>query len=63
MVILIRRRFSGKGFPKLGNDPAPGVSESIQHGLFAYFVPPLAIYALLGGVMWLSKDKDKSEEK
>jgi len=54
---------SGKVFPKLGNDPAPGVSESIQHGLFAYFVPPLAIYALLGGVMWLSKDRDKSEEK
>ena len=50
-----------KVFPKLGTNPAPGVSESIQHGLFAYFVPPVAIYALLGGVMWLSKDKDKTE--
>lgn len=48
-------------FPKLGTNPAPGVSESIQHGLFAYFVPPVAIYALLGGVMWLSKDREKTE--
>jgi len=48
-------------FPKLGTNPAPGVSESIQHGLFAYFVPPVALYALLGGVMWLSKDRDKSK--
>ncbi|MDA3859894.1 MAG: 4Fe-4S dicluster domain-containing protein [Melioribacteraceae bacterium] len=45
-------------FPKLGTNPAPGVSESIQHGLFAYFVPPVALYALLGGVMWLSKTKE-----
>ena len=50
-----------KVFPKLGTNTAPGVSESIQHGLFAYFVPPVAIYALLGGVMWLSKDRDKTE--
>ena len=48
-------------FPKLGTNPAPGVSESIQHGLFAYFVPPVAIYALLGGVMWLSKDRENTE--
>ncbi|MCP5061476.1 MAG: 4Fe-4S dicluster domain-containing protein [Ignavibacteriae bacterium] len=62
-LYLSDQDLSGKVFPKLGNDPAPGVSESIQHGLFAYFVPPLAIYALLGGVMWLSKDRDKSGEK
>ncbi len=48
-------------FPKLGTQPAPGVSESIQHGLFSYFVPPVALYALLGGVMWLSKDREKNE--
>ncbi len=49
-------------FPKLGNNPAPGVSESIQHGLFAYFVPPIAVYALLGGIMWLSKDRETNKE-
>ena len=54
--------FAKLDFPKLKNDPAPGVSESIQHGIFAYFVPPISLYALLGGVMWLNKkQKDKSD--
>jgi hypothetical protein len=51
--------FEKLDFPKLADNPAPGVSESIQHGIFAYFVPPIAIYALLGGIMWLTKNKDK----
>jgi len=41
--------------PKHKDKTAPGVSESIQHGIFAYFVPPLALYAWLGGIMWISK--------
>jgi Fe-S-cluster-containing dehydrogenase component len=50
-------------FPKLGKNPAPGVSETIQHGLFAYFVPPIAIYALLGGIMWITNQNDTKKEK
>jgi len=50
-------------FPKLGDKPAPGVSESIQHGIFAYFVPPIALYALLGGIMWTAKTRNESEEE
>lgn len=49
-----------KAFPGLGINPAPGVSESIQHGIFAYFVPPASLYALLAGIMWLSKKKKES---
>ena len=51
-----------KALPDLGNNTAPGVSESIQHGIFAYFVPPASLYALLGGIMWLSKKKKANEE-
>lgn len=54
-MYLAGTKFSDLEFPKLGGDPAPGVSESIQHGIFAYFIPPIALYALLGGVMWLNK--------
>jgi formate dehydrogenase iron-sulfur subunit len=46
-----------KALPNLGSKPAPGVSESIQHGIFAYFVPPASLYALLAGIMWLNKKK------
>ena len=49
-----------KALPNLGTKPAPGVSESIQHGIFAYFVPPASLYALLGGIMWLNKKKKDS---
>lgn len=45
------------GFPKLGRNPAPGVSESIQHGVFAYFVPPVSLYSLLGLLMWVGKKR------
>ncbi len=55
--------FSKLNFVPLGNASAPGVSREIQHGLFKYFVPPLAIYALLGGIMWITKKKESSEEE
>lgn len=58
-MYLAGKDFSELDFPKLTDAPAPGVSESIQHGIFAYFVPPLALYALLGGIMWVSKNKEK----
>ena len=50
-------------FPNLGDKPAPGVSEAIQHGIFAYFVPPVSLYALLGGIMWITKNRKNSEEE
>jgi Fe-S-cluster-containing dehydrogenase component len=49
-----------KALPNLSTKPAPGVSESIQHGIFAYFVPPASLYALLAGIMWLNKKKKES---
>jgi Fe-S-cluster-containing dehydrogenase component len=45
--------------PKLKEKPAPGISESIQHGIFAYFIPPFSLYALLGGIMWMTKKRNK----
>ncbi len=51
------------GFPQLKDKPAPGVSESIQHGIFAYFMPPLALYSLLGGIMWMAKNRKRVEEE
>ncbi|QQS37245.1 MAG: 4Fe-4S dicluster domain-containing protein [Ignavibacteriales bacterium] len=54
--------FEKLDFPKLPQNPAPGVSESIQHGIFAYFVPPVSLYALLGGLMWITKKRDEKEK-
>lgn len=62
-IYLANKEFEQLEFPKLGKDAAPGVSEAIQHGIFAYFVPPVALYALLGGVMWINKNKKKTEHE
>lgn len=62
-MYLANKDFAELDFPKLGEKPAPGVSESIQHGIFAYFVPPVSLYALLGGIMWISKRRKELEQE
>jgi len=61
-MYLASTEFGKLDFPKLGDSTAPGVSESIQHGIFAYFVPPIALYALLGGIMWVTKKSESDKE-
>lgn len=62
-MYLASKEFAELDFPNLGKNPAPGVSESIQHGIFAYFVPPVSLYALLGGIMWITKRRKELEEE
>lgn len=45
--------------PRLGYHPVPGYTEPIQHALFKWFLPPLALYGALGGVMWLLSSREK----
>lgn len=56
-LYLSKADFSKLDFPELDEEPAPGVSKEIQHGLFRYFVPPIALYSLLGGIMWITKKR------
>jgi formate dehydrogenase iron-sulfur subunit len=62
-MYLASKDFKELDFPLLGKNPAPGVSESIQHGIFAYFVPPVSLYALLGGIMWITKRRKEFDEE
>lgn len=50
-------------FVELNKNPVPGTVESIQHGIFAYFVPPIALYAWLGSIMWISKRKTQKKKE
>lgn len=61
-MYLAAAEFSSIGLPNLPAQPAPGVTESIQHGIFAYFIPPVLLYALLGGMMWLRKNKRTNDD-
>jgi len=60
-MYIAGKDFEKLKFPKLNYSPAPGISESIQHGIFAYFVPPVTLYALLGTIMWITRKKKEDE--
>jgi formate dehydrogenase iron-sulfur subunit len=45
--------FTELGFPALGSQPPSRVTEGLQHGVFKLFLPPIALFTLLGGVMHL----------
>jgi Fe-S-cluster-containing dehydrogenase component len=49
------RSFEELGFLDLGSSPPPMRTERIQHGIFKYFIPPLAWYGLLGAAMWVTR--------
>ena len=51
--------FEQIGLPKLGYHPTPGYTEPIQHAIFKYFLPPLGLYSLLGGLMWYFNTRKK----
>ena len=53
--------FTELGFLDLGTEAPPRLTESIQHGVFKHFVPPVAWYGLLGAMMWITKPGEEKE--
>lgn len=62
-LYLAPKDFKELDFPEHSSDAAPGTTEAIQHGIFAYFVPPASLFALLGGIMWLNRKKTDQEQE
>ena len=60
-MYLANKDFTELAFPAHSNEPAPGSSEALQHGIFKYFIPPVSLFALLGGIMWLGRKNNESE--
>jgi Fe-S-cluster-containing dehydrogenase component len=54
--------FHALDFPKLGCLPTPDFTEPIQHAIFKWFLPPLSVYAALGGIWWYMASRRKAEE-
>lgn len=55
--------FASLDFPLLGYHPAPGYTEPIQHAIFKWFLPPLGLYAALGGIMWYLRNKKPQDKR
>jgi formate dehydrogenase iron-sulfur subunit len=45
--------FPALGFPSLGDAAPPRLTETLQHGVFRDFVPPLALFGVLAAAMRL----------
>lgn len=57
--------FENLGFPDLGDEGIPELSETIQHGIYKGFIAPVVLYAILGGVVWRNRKRgaqDHDEE-
>lgn len=50
-LYLAAKPFEQLGFLALGDTPVPSLTESIQHGIFKFGIPPLMLYGLLGAAM------------
>jgi Fe-S-cluster-containing dehydrogenase component len=47
--------FQAVGLPVLGPEPAPALSETIQHGIYQGFVAPVALLGALSVVTWRNR--------
>jgi Fe-S-cluster-containing dehydrogenase component len=54
--------FENLGLPDLGTEPAGISSKTIQHTIYKGFVAPVALYGILGAVMWRNRRTGKEEE-
>jgi formate dehydrogenase iron-sulfur subunit len=61
-IYLAPTDFRNTELPKLNTKPTPELAESIQHGIFKYFIPPVALYGLLGLIMHSFRDRKNKPE-
>jgi formate dehydrogenase iron-sulfur subunit len=63
-LYLAAKPFEQLGFLRLGDEPVPRLTETIQHSIFKFGLPPLMLFGLLGAAMAAFRPKDeKSEEE
>jgi Fe-S-cluster-containing dehydrogenase component len=60
VLYLSQVPFEKLGLPALGDEPAPQLARSIQHGVYRGFLAPAALYAALGLVMTRNRRSAKA---
>jgi Fe-S-cluster-containing dehydrogenase component len=61
-LYISSRPFEEIGFPSLPDKAPPLLTESTQHAIFRGFLPPLALFGLLGGIMKLFRPSEHGVE-
>ena len=55
--------FENLGLPQLGEEADGKLTREIQHGIYKGFIAPVALYAVLGGVMIRNRRRDKKAQQ
>ena len=55
-----KMQFAALGLPAFEYREVSGLTESIQHRIFQYFIPPIAVYSVLGGIMYYHQRRKKN---
>ena len=55
--------FDKLGLPGLGDEGAGTLARTVQHGVYRGFVAPVALFAILGGVMWRNRRAAAAEKE
>ncbi|MBN2008723.1 4Fe-4S dicluster domain-containing protein [candidate division KSB1 bacterium] len=61
-MYLSSRPMEEMGLLKFGTKPIPSYTEPLQHAIFKKFVPPVSLFAFLGGIMWLFRNSESANE-
>jgi len=62
-MYLASKEFINYDLPKLAEEQIPLLTETIQHGIFKSFLPPLALYGFLGLVMHSIRQEKRKEKE
>jgi len=47
--------FAKLGLPELGDESAGAIAQKVQHAVYKGFIAPVALYAVLGAVIWRNR--------
>ena len=53
--------FEKLGLPELGDEGVAAQARNIQHGVYRGFIAPVALYGILGAVLWRNRRAAKKE--
>ena len=62
MLYLADVSFEKLGLPTLGDEGTAKHARDIQHGIYRGFIAPVALYGVLGLVMWRNRRAAGKEE-
>jgi Fe-S-cluster-containing dehydrogenase component len=62
VLVLSPVSFQALGLPALGTEPAPALSETVQHGIYQGFIAPVALFGALSFVVWRNRRSSGGEE-